>query len=307
MENYNSSPELTNCSVLGNQASGGGGVSNSQASSPRFNNCSFSGNRAANLGGAVWNISQSNPTFTNCLIYNNQSGNSTNSTSASVADIAYSNSTYSYSLIHNITTGTSNNNLDGSLNPLFVDPPDPANAPTTAGDLRLQAGSPAIDAGDNMVNMTAVDLAGNPRITDGDGNGSDLIDLGAYEAPDIPPCMPNTIPDPTSDPLTWTGAVSSAWNEGCNWSSGLVPDADNPVTIPDGTPNAPTLQPNTTYAAQDLMLQPGVQLTLPVGSTFTVGGTLLLDGATLTNDGTLDPGATTLQNGGALTNRGRVE
>ena len=249
MENYNSSPELTNCSVLGNQASGGGGVSNSQASSPRFNNCSFSGNRAANLGGAVWNISQSNPTFTNCLIYDNQSGNSTNSTSASVADIAYSNSTYSYSLIHNITTGTSNNNLDGSLNPLFVDPLNPAAAPTTAGDLRLQAGSPAIDAGDNIANMTAVDQAGNPRITDGDGNGSDLIDLGAYEAPDIPFCTPNAIPDPTNDPLTWTGAVNSAWNEGCNWSSELVPDADNPVTIPTGTSNAPALQPNTTYAA----------------------------------------------------------
>ena len=307
--NRSSSPELTNCSFSGNQANFSGGGMYNRDTSPELTNCSFSGNRASgSRGGAVRN-NNSNPTFTNCLIYNNQAGNSTTTSMASVANNSTSNPTYSYSLVQNITDGTSNNNLDGSLDPLFVDPPDPTNAPTTAGDLRLQTGSPAIDAGNNSAytNTIAVDLAGNPRITDGDGNGSELIDLGAYEAPDIPSCTPNATPDPTNAPLTWTGAVSSTWNEGCNWSSGLVPDADNPVTIPDGTPNAPALQPNTTYAAQDLTLESGVQLTLPAGSTFTVGGTLLLDGATLTNAGTLDPGATTLQNGGALTNRGRVE
>ncbi len=34
-------------------------------------------------------------------------------------------------------------------NPKFVTPVDPSTAPSTAGNLRLKAGSPAIDTGDN--------------------------------------------------------------------------------------------------------------------------------------------------------------
>ena len=107
--------------------------------------------------------------------------------------------------------------------------------------------------------------------------------------------------------LTWTGQISSDWNTPCNWQPYGVPGPQTQVSIPSNSPNAPALQAGTTYAAQALTLQSGVQLTLPTGSSFTVGGTLLIDNATLTNEGTLDPGAVTLQNGGALTNRGRVE
>ena len=304
--NNNSSVVYTNCTFSGNRALEYGGGMQNAVSSSSFTNCSFSGNRARFNGGAVGNFSTSNPAFTNCLIYNNQEASSTTTSGASVADLSGSSSTFTYSLVQNITS-SANNNLDGSLDPLFVTPVAPATAPTTAGNLRLQSSSPAIDAGNNMVNVVALDLAGNIRITDGNNDSSADIDLGAYEAFSLPPCTPNTTPDPTSAPLTWTGAVSSAWNEGCNWSSERVPDADNPVTVPGGTPNAPALQAGAPYAATALTLQSGVQLTLPVGSSFDIGGTLLLDGATLTNEGTLDPGAVTLQNGGVLTNRGRVE
>jgi predicted outer membrane repeat protein len=69
-------------------------------------------------------------------------------------------------------------NLDGtsSMNdPRFVAAPDPFAAPTTAGDLQLQPNSPLIDAGDNGLNDSQVDVAGNPRI------GNTIIDIGAYE------------------------------------------------------------------------------------------------------------------------------
>ena len=66
-------------------------------------------------------------------------------------------------------TGT-NGNI--SADPLFVG--------TT--NLMLQAGSPAIDAGDNAApNLPAKDLANKPRIVDGNGDGSTIIDMGAYE------------------------------------------------------------------------------------------------------------------------------
>ena len=299
MHNRFSSPELTNCSLSGNQAGAEGGGMYNDFSSPELTNCSLSGNRAEAIGGAVQNFLVANPTFTNCLIYNNREGTSTTTSGASVANSTSSSSTYSYSLVQNITDGTSNNNLDGSLDPLFVDPPDPANAPTVAGDLRLQVCSPAINAGNNNANTTTDDLAANPRKYN---NG--IIDLGAYEYQSENISTAAATPNAA---VTWMGAASTNWQNGCNWEGRGIPGASNSVTIPGGTPNAPVLQANTTYATQDLTLESGVQLTLPAGSSFDIGGTLLLDGAALTNEGTLAPGATMLQNGGALTNRGRVE
>ncbi|MEJ6480626.1 choice-of-anchor D domain-containing protein [Nostoc punctiforme UO1] len=54
--------------------------------------------------------------------------------------------------------------------PLFV---DPAN-----GNFSLKPGSPAIDAGSNTFNSIT-----NKTPQDGDGNGTAVIDIGAYEAP----------------------------------------------------------------------------------------------------------------------------
>ncbi|MBN1339441.1 MAG: PKD domain-containing protein [Bacteroidales bacterium] len=48
----------------------------------------------------------------------------------------------------------------------------------------LSLNSPCIDAGNPATppsNLPETDLAGNPRFTDGDGNGSVVIDMGAYE------------------------------------------------------------------------------------------------------------------------------
>jgi len=49
-------------------------------------------------------------------------------------------------------------------------------------DFRLRQGSPAIDAGTLSVpNLPRRDFAGNRRVIDGDGNGSALPDIGAFE------------------------------------------------------------------------------------------------------------------------------
>jgi hypothetical protein len=102
------------------------------------------------VAGASVANSSSTPTYSHCLVAN--SGGSSAWSTALGTD--------------------SGNNLDAD--PLFVLEVDPLTAPTTAGDLRLLTGSPAIDVGDDSANATTTDLAGNPRKVG-------TIDLGAYE------------------------------------------------------------------------------------------------------------------------------
>jgi gliding motility-associated-like protein len=177
--NYNSSPLLTNCSFAGNTSTSvGGGVSNVY-SSPTFTNCSFAGNTSGDYGGGMWNefssptivncsfngnnattgaamynFQTSSPTITNCIIWGNNSGIFNSGSTPQI----------SYSLVQGISSGTGN--INGNTDPLFVD--------AANGNLRLQACSPAINAGSNAANSTTVDLGGNTRVVG-------TIDMGAYE------------------------------------------------------------------------------------------------------------------------------
>lgn len=189
-----SSPKLANAVFSGNIATGffGGGIYNQGASSPTLTNVSFSGNAAAQSGGALFNFDRSSPTLVNVIIWNNRKGSSTTSTAASIANYdGSSQPTISYSLIAN-SGGSAGwvaamgvdggNNLDAD--PLFVDTPDPNAAPSSAGDVRLQSFSPAIDVGDPATDLSLfpggpdnpVDLDGHPRIV------CYSIDIGAYES-----------------------------------------------------------------------------------------------------------------------------
>ena len=182
MFNSSSSPTLTNVIFSNNSATyAGGGMYNYASSSPTLTNVTFS-NNSANFGGGMENYASSSPTLTNCILWGDKAFG------PAIAEIDNESSgsvTVSYSDVQGGWAGTGNINAD----PRFVDP--------AHGDLHLQAGSPAIDAGTNTFSLPGTtnnlvpsfDLDNNPRPVDGDGDGGATTDMGAYEflpAPALP-------------------------------------------------------------------------------------------------------------------------
>ncbi len=115
-------------------------------------NCTVTGNSAAGLGGGVYGF-----TAENCILYFNSPGN-------------YDEVTANYCCTTPLPAAGIGN-IDA--NPNFVDP--------AAGNFHLAPGSPCIDAGTNLSLLVTNDLEGNPRPLDGNGDGTPVFDIGAYE------------------------------------------------------------------------------------------------------------------------------
>jgi parallel beta-helix repeat protein len=225
MRNLDSNPTVTNCTFSGNSANTGGGMSASGSfASPTVTNCVFSGNTATQDGGGMYNRDGSEPTITNCTFSEN--------TATSGGGGIYNRDLVATEVVNTILWGNTPEevvnvasvsffgfcniqggflsiggaaNLGGNIDadPLFVDP-DGADdiLGTPDDDLRLQPGSPCIDAGDNTALALAgpppitTDLGGAPRFFDDTGvpdTGAGLapiIDMGAHEFQGVspPPC-----------------------------------------------------------------------------------------------------------------------
>jgi len=180
-----SSPTLTNCTFSGNEAgtaagfSGhGGGMFNWSSSSLTVTNCMFSQNSAGAWegGGGMYNLSCS-PTVANCIFWSNLPSEIHNNNGYAI--VTYCDVLDGYAGEGNIDTA-----------PLFVDADGPDDTVGTADDnLRLLAGSPCIDAGDNTAVPIGIttDLDGKPRFSDDPGTAdtgkgtSPIVDMGAYE------------------------------------------------------------------------------------------------------------------------------
>jgi len=184
----NASSRVVNCTFVANSARDGGGLmSYNPTSASTVTNSVFIGNSGSWTGGGVYN-SHAALTVTNCTFGGNTGGAVSSYGAAGyvvltivtnsilwdndweIVNAGTAATTATFSIVQGGYSGTGNL----SSSPLFVDAGN--------GDLRLQSGSPAVDTGSNVAALSGVpDRDGNPRVVDGNSDGTATVDMGAYE------------------------------------------------------------------------------------------------------------------------------
>ena len=217
-------------------------------------NCLIAGNKANNNGAGVY---QTGGTMEFCTVTANTSANKKNSglyldgaKAVNRFNIIYGNGegvaaepecnlhfakaqTFTRNIVQPATDGADNIASD----PGFTD--------AAAGDYTLGAGSPAIDkAIEFEADYLTVDLAGNVRPKDGNGDGDAVCDLGCYEAPDASegPLSCNFSPLESSGldevTVTFEASVSGSGSKGelhYNWDFGEGVLVDGSADVPNPT------------------------------------------------------------------------
>lgn len=201
-----SSLTVNSCIFYNNTATNhGGGMRLISSSSPKITNCIFDTNTAGAQGGGIYCRETSNPDITNCTIVNNTAivgggiylhtgiPNITNNIFAgNIATMSgggiYANSgAVPYIDYNDMWSNTGGDYIgcsaganDISQDPNFDDPEYHI----------LYPDSPCIDAGSNSApSLPGTDYEGEPRVFDGDDDGTATADMGAdeYYIPPPPP------------------------------------------------------------------------------------------------------------------------
>jgi hypothetical protein len=191
--------------ITGNQSSVGGGISSSVFSSAIVNNTIADNDATSIIGSGVFASAHNGLQLTNNIIVAKPEQSALFCNVGGVPIIRFNNIFSArgpaYDGVCSDRTRTDGNI---SFDPQFIAP--------TQGDYHLHQVSPSIDAGDNQApNLPDQDIDGNPRILDGDGNGTATIDMGVDEFP-LPPGSTtpiSIITSPTTGATVATGITVS--------------------------------------------------------------------------------------------------
>lgn len=145
----------------------GGGVF-THTSKAVLTNSTIVYNESVAGGGGLYTLANSNSaTLANCILWGNEgNGGLLQITASGYVDVSYCD-------VQGGWTGAGNINSP----PSFLNP--------VSEDYHLDTDSPCIDVGTNSApNLPNTDIDGQDRTIDGDGNGSEIVDMGADEVPD---------------------------------------------------------------------------------------------------------------------------
>ena len=193
IDNASSLEPTQGVTVTGNSASTGGGIENDAVITPLvLTNVTISGNTASSSGGAIKNNATAN--LTNVTLSNNAAPSGAgleNTHDATLASVIVANNPATANCSGTGTLTSSGHNLDSGMSCGFSGAGDLVNIDPQLGPLQdnggptftqaLLAGSPAIDAGASDCPPPAADQRGGVRPVDGNGDGTAVCDIGAYE------------------------------------------------------------------------------------------------------------------------------
>ncbi|MBN2279643.1 MAG: T9SS type A sorting domain-containing protein [Candidatus Marinimicrobia bacterium] len=182
---------IRNSILTGNSAfselGAGGAMALSGPCSAIMENVTITGNHSTQYGGGIY-TNFANFSILNSIVQFNSSGEGrqvyTWSSGLQIVDCNIASDDYDL-------MGTGESFFDRNINqdPLFIEPLDPNNAPSTAGDFHLSGNSPSVNAGNNDGAALPYDLDGNERIRYG------TVDHGAYELTYSIELLTRQIPD----------------------------------------------------------------------------------------------------------------
>ncbi len=129
------------------------------------------------------------------------------------------------------------------------------------------------------------------------GGGGDLGDLlGALDDPDLADVIEDVADEILDIASTgynvWQGDISSDWTDGDNWSTGVVPSANDTIRIDSGTDNELLISSNQVLGnvyiiSGSVVLEPGVHLTVDnligIDNAFTIQNTIASPASLIVN------------------------
>ena len=193
---------LQNSLIEGNKVNNAGAGVYQTGGTMEF--CTIAGNTSTGSGGSGLYLNGSKAVARYNVIYGNGAGPSTEPN----CNIAYTAAaSFATNVVAPATSGADNIADD----PLFTE--------AANGDYTLSTGSSAIDKAP-VEAAPAIDLAGNARPTDGNGDGTALADLGCFEAADASAgalrCSfsPSSVAGHDSVTATFTASVSGTGSDG---------------------------------------------------------------------------------------------